>query len=970
MNLANAYAGLFRVPTIWGALAGTCLLFAQPDGSSGPTSDAALNFANPAIHPYADPAGGREPYAYAAATVNESRLYDFYRRQARFYRNAETVPTILPAFPGLDGGAFGHWGKHHDMGRIEDRWSRLQLGPVLGAVLEIGGSTIPKALCVQLDARGQLATVFDPLSLTYRAVWRGGYLQHSSSRWGLMGNPRPAGTLLWQLPARSLHEGDDYLGYHLHGADVVFSYRINNQLVRDLPRGRVTANTAWFTRLVEFPAGATQLRLPLLSDPGDGDATTATPHVYRFKTNDGRDFQVRADLSASSATEARLVIENGLLALHVSTAAAGDVLRIVTAVSDGDFPPEGSAPTEPVRDLKPSTLLDGGPTQWPHSITLPGALGRSNSGYAIDTLGVPLGNPYSSPMFLTGIAFFPDGDAAVSTFFGDVWIVSQVDHLLKNVRWRRFATGLHQPLGIEIMNGRVHTIGRDQITVLHDLNGDGEADHYENFFNRFETRQGSHEYNTGLQHDDAGNLYFASAHKGVLRVSPEGQAVSVVASGLRNPNGLSVTPGGRVFTSAQEGDWTPASMIIEATPRSFFGHVSPGSTPQTDPPLAYVPRGIDNSTGAPVFVTSENWGPVQGQLVGLSYGYGSHYLVLRGPESPPAQHAVVPLPGEFLSGVHRGRFSPVDGQLYTVGTQGWGNYAQFDGSLQRVRYTGEPIRHPIGFGVFTNGIRVDFDHPLDPANASSRERYFCQQWNYRYSPGYGSPEYSLKHPASIGHDPVPIHAAHLLKNRKSLFLEIPDLRAAMVTHLQLSLGFADGESYETELFATALQLTETFSGIDGLLPATGGNAKILRIENLISHPEPAPAERTRGSGRIVTLRANPGMRYSPNSITAYAGEQLTVRLENRDSMPHNWILGDSGGYLKLGEIADAQITAPRFAARGYVPDSPLVLSGMPIVSPGENGEISFTVPTRPGTYPYLCTFPGHWRIMTGTLMVY
>ena len=59
----------------------------------------------------------------------------------------------------------------------------------------------------------------------------------------------------------------------------------------------------------------------------------------------------------------------------------------------------------------------------------------------------------------------------------------------------------------------------------------------------------------------------------------------------------------------------------------------------------------------------------------------------------------MPLPGEFLSGAHRGRFNPKDGQLYLCGLKGWGTKAKSDGCFHRVRYTGKSVTMPTGLRV-------------------------------------------------------------------------------------------------------------------------------------------------------------------------------------------------------------------------------------------------------------------------------
>jgi hypothetical protein len=94
--------------------------------------------------------------------------------------------------------------------------------------------------------------------------------------------------------------------------------------------------------------------------------------------------------------------------------------------------------------------------------------------------------------------------------------------------------------------------------------------------------------------------------------------------------------------------------------------------------------------------------------------------------------AVVPLEGEFLSGIMRGAFHPKDGQLYTVGLDGWGDYSTKDGCFQRVRYTGGKVRKPIGFKAHANGMRIDFPVELDATQLQDNSNFFAQQWNYEY----------------------------------------------------------------------------------------------------------------------------------------------------------------------------------------------------------------------------------------------
>src|SRR6185369_14062316 len=121
---------------------------------------------------------------------------------------------------------------------------------------------------------------------------------------------------------------------------------------------------------------------------------------------------------------------------------------------------------------------------------------------------VPYENPWNALMFTSGHDFFANGDLAVCTAHGDVWIVSGVDDKLQKLTWKRFATGLYQPLGLKVVDGKVVVLERGQLTRLHDLNNDGEADFYECISNAWDTGAGEHSYDTCLETDPQGNFYF------------------------------------------------------------------------------------------------------------------------------------------------------------------------------------------------------------------------------------------------------------------------------------------------------------------------------------------------------------------------------------------------------------------------------------------------------------------------------
>ncbi|MFM7603966.1 MAG: LamG-like jellyroll fold domain-containing protein, partial [Prosthecobacter sp.] len=453
-------------------------------------------------------------------------------------------------------------------------------------------------------------------------------------------------------------------------------------------------------------------------------------------------------------------------------------------------------------------------SQWPQWIETKGELG-TQSPFATDRLTIPFDNPHGTIFFITAHDFFSDGTAAVATMTGEVWLVKGIDEKLEKLRWKRFATGLHQPLGVKIIEGKLYVLGRDQITCLRDLNGDDEADFYECVTNTMQTSPGGHDFIVGLETDKEGRWYFASANQGVCRIKVGRAGVpaslQVLATGFRNPNGLGLSADGRfVTTSVQEGDWTPATSIcqidLDQNLGAHFGAGGPKDGKPPEPVLMYLPRGEDNSASSQVFITSDTWTTLKGDnnLIHLSSGGGGAWLVMRQQVKGVWQGAAVKISGNFDSGPQCARFHPMDGHLYVNGMQGWGSYTPRDGCFQRVRFTGGDKPVPVAFEARDNGVIIRFNQAVKDADTAT---CFAQGWNYKYGPQYGSPEYSVKYADTPGHDPLEVRSVQKLDGGKALFLEIPQIVPANQIHVRLSTGH--------DVFVTAHALAEPFTDFPG-----------------------------------------------------------------------------------------------------------------------------------------------------------
>ena len=111
------------------------------------------------------------------------------------------------------------------------------------------------------------------------------------------------------------------------------------------------------------------------------------------------------------------------------------------------------------------------------------------------------------------------------------------------------------------------------------------------------------------------------------------------------------------------------------------------------------------------------------------------------------------------------------------------------------------------------------------------------------------------------------------------------------------------------------------------------------------------------------------MTFDKDVVVVRAGKPVEFVLENTDLMPHNFVLVQPGALEEIGLYSEAHSQEPAFAERQFVPPSGKVLAASRLMQPRESQRLSVTAPKEPGVYPYVCTYPGHWRRMYGALYV-
>ena len=134
-------------------------------------------------------------------------------------------------------------------------------------------------------------------------------------------------------------------------------------------------------------------------------------------------------------------------------------------------------------------------------------------------------------------------------------------------------------------------------------------------------------------------------------------------------------------------------------------------------------------------------------------------------------------------------------------------------------------------------------------------------------------------------------------------------------------------------------------------------------------------------GLVATETANPNaeviqikvvreaLQFDKKEFTVTAGKAVEIVIENSDAMQHNMVIGKPKSLEIIGAAADKMITQKDGAEKHYIPSISQVITASPLVNPNQTYRLKFTAPSQKGSYPFVCTFPGHWRVMNGVMKV-
>jgi hypothetical protein len=436
--------------------------------------------------------------------------------------------------------------------------------------------------------------------------------------------------------------------------------------------------------------------------------------------------------------------------------------------------------------------------------------------WVVDTFETPESkdNPWNSWMRTSGFDFFEGGkSAAVCTWNGEVWIVDGIDQSQGELKWQLICSGLFQPLGLKIRDGKIFVSCRDMIALLHDTNGDRETDYIENFNSDHQVTEHFHEFAMGLQTDAEGNFYYAKSarhgkpalvphHGTLLKVSKDGSKTEILANGFRAANGVCLNPDGSFMVTDQEGNWTPKNRINWVKPKGdnvFYGNMWSyhDSTDESDAamkqPLCWITNSFDRSPAELLWVPANSaWKTLRGSLLNLSYGEGKIYTVPFEKQGEEVQGGMSPLGLKALpTGLMRGRFSPVDGQLYGCGMFAWAGNRQQHGGFYRIRYIDQPAYQPVALSTQKGKVTIGLSDAVDPKTIADLSTWEVRAWDLQRTTNYG-----CKH---LNERVWKISKGEISADNKTITLEIPELAPTWGMSIKMKLIGSKGEAIERDI---------------------------------------------------------------------------------------------------------------------------------------------------------------------------
>ncbi len=403
--------------------------------------------------------------------------------------------------------------------------------------------------------------------------------------------------------------------------------------------------------------------------------------------------------------------------------------------------------------------------------------------------------PNGLALEVSGLAVVDDQRVAVAIRKGEVWFLDGVyDDPPLDVTYQRFASALHEPLGLLHHQDAFYTVQRSELTRLRDTDRDGVADEYRTVAKGWGLTGHYHEYAYGPKLDREGNFWLTlniglglkgpqltrtirDATLGYrqgrwrgwgMKVTPDGELVPVCA-GMRSPSGIGMNAEGDMFYTDQQGNWVATNSLHHLQEGAFFHHAEalasmslPGSTihgvetvpgglpypealarfPQLRPPAVWFPYEKAGQSATDIMLDSSQgrFGPFAGQLFVGEFTQASMHRVFLEKVGGQYQGACFPFRSRFASAVLRLAQAP-DGSVFVgLTNRGWSSLGTAAYGLQRLVWTGKTPFEILEMRARSDGFELVFTKPVDVASAEAAGSYALASHTYLYHSVYGSDE--------------------------------------------------------------------------------------------------------------------------------------------------------------------------------------------------------------------------------------
>jgi hypothetical protein len=438
--------------------------------------------------------------------------------------------------------------------------------------------------------------------------------------------------------------------------------------------------------------------------------------------------------------------------------------------------------------------------------------------------------PQELALEVSGLAVLDDDRLAVSIRKGEVWFLDGVyDDPPNKVTYHRFASALHEPLGLLKKGDSFYTVQRSELTQLRDSDGDHIADEYLTVAKGWGTTGNYHEYAYGPKLDRDGNFWLTlnigMGIKGAqrerlvtdpilgfsqarwrgwgMKVTPAGQLVPVCA-GMRSPCGLGANRDGDMFYTDQQGNWVATNSLHHMREGAFFHHpealasmTQPGSPitgikevpnglpfpealkklPQLKPPAVWFPYKKVGQSATDIMLDNSGgkFGPFDGQLFIGEFTLSSINRVFLEKVGGEYQGACFPFREGFASAVIRME-QGTDGSVFVgLSNRGWSSLGTASYGLQRLVWTGKTPFEIQEMRAQPDGFELLFTKPVDAKTAGNPASYEMSSHTYTYHSTYGSDEILKQQPTVI--------AATVSKDGRQVRLQVDGLRELFVHEL-------------------------------------------------------------------------------------------------------------------------------------------------------------------------------------------